>query len=70
MLIQFFCRASDQVKEVPRHRQAKLYPSELVTLDLLVALSGRVLSRLLPPGRLETLTPCLLICLLAAGCNG
>ncbi len=34
MIIQVFCLVDDQMKEVPKHSQAKLYPSELVTIGL------------------------------------
>ena len=40
IIIQIFCLVDDQMKEVPKHRQAKLYPSELVTIGLLFALKG------------------------------
>jgi hypothetical protein len=39
-IIQIFCLVDDQMKEVPKHPQAKLYPSELVTIGLLFALKG------------------------------
>jgi len=45
-IIQIFCLVDDQMQEVPRQSQAKLYPSELVTIGLLFALSRRSLSRL------------------------
>ncbi|EFH89872.1 hypothetical protein Krac_11457 [Ktedonobacter racemifer DSM 44963] len=35
-----FCLVDDQMQEVPKHSQAKLYPSELVTIGLLFALKG------------------------------
>jgi len=37
MIIHVFCLVDDQMKEVPKHHQAKLYPSELVTIGLLFA---------------------------------
>src|SRR5215472_6832066 len=40
IIIQIFCLVDDQMKEVPKHCQAKLYPSELVTIGLLFALKG------------------------------
>lgn len=39
--IELFCRVDDKMKQVPKHAQAKLYPSEVVTLALLFALKGR-----------------------------
>src|SRR3990170_7879810 len=35
-----FCKVDDAMREVPKHPQAHLYPSELVTLGLLFALKG------------------------------
>jgi hypothetical protein len=35
-----FCRVDQQMLDVPKHPQATLYPSELVTLALLFALKG------------------------------
>ena len=35
-----FCQVDDQIGHMPKHRQAKLYPSEVVTLALLYALKG------------------------------
>ena len=40
-IIELFCRIDDQMKDVPKHSQAKIYPSELVTLGALFALKGR-----------------------------
>lgn len=40
IIIQIFCVVDDQMKEIPKHPQAKLYPSELVTIGLLFALKG------------------------------
>lgn len=40
-IVDLFCRIDDAMKEVPKHNQAKLYPSETVTLGLLFALKGR-----------------------------
>jgi hypothetical protein len=39
-IIELFCRVDDQMLDVPRHPQAKLYPSEVVTLALLFTLKG------------------------------
>jgi hypothetical protein len=38
--IALFCRVDEVVGDVPKHPQAALYPSELVTLALLFALKG------------------------------
>jgi hypothetical protein len=38
--IALFCRVDDAMHTVPKHAQAVLYPSELVTLALLFALKG------------------------------
>ena len=35
-----FCRVDDRLQDVPKHPQAHLYPSEVVTLALLFALKG------------------------------
>lgn len=40
IIIQIFCLVDDRMQEVPKHHQAKLYPSELVTIGLLFALKG------------------------------
>jgi len=40
-IIQLFCRVDDQMKDVPKHSQAKMYPSELATLGILFALKGK-----------------------------
>lgn len=37
---ELFCRVDDQLLDVKKHPQAKLYPSEAVTLALLFALKG------------------------------
>jgi hypothetical protein len=39
-IIDLFCRVDDEMVDVPKHSQAKLYPSEVVTLALLFALKG------------------------------
>lgn len=70
IIIQIFCRVSDQMKEVPKHRQAKLYPSELVTIGLLFALKGghfRAFYRWLTRDYDAQVSP---VCLIAHGCNG
>ncbi len=55
-IIHVFCLVDDQMKEVPKHSQAKLYPSELVTIGLLYADDRRPLSCLLSLARSETMT--------------
>jgi hypothetical protein len=40
-IIALFCRVDDQMLDVKKHSQAKLYPSEVVTLALLFVLKGR-----------------------------
>lgn len=39
-IIQLFCLVDDQIGPLPKHPQARLYPSELVTIGLLFALKG------------------------------
>lgn len=39
-IIALFCRVDEQLGAVPKHPQASLYPSEIVTLGLLFALKG------------------------------
>jgi len=39
-IIELFCRVDDKMPEAKKHPQAKLYPSEVVTLGLLFALKG------------------------------
>ena len=39
-IIELFCRVDDTMKGEKKHSQAKLYPSEVVTLGLLFALKG------------------------------
>jgi hypothetical protein len=39
-IIERFCRVDDTMPEAPKHTQANLYPSEVVTLGLLFALKG------------------------------
>jgi hypothetical protein len=40
IIISVFCLVDDRMEEVPKHPQAKLYPSELVAIGLLFALKG------------------------------
>lgn len=39
-IIELFCRVDDVMTEAPKHSQANLYPSEVVTLGMLFALKG------------------------------
>ena len=39
-IIDLFCRVDDAMKDVPQHRQAALWPSEIVTVGLLFAVKG------------------------------
>ena len=39
-ITELFCRGEDTMSDVPKHPQARLYPSELVTLGILFALKG------------------------------
>jgi hypothetical protein len=39
-IIALFCRVDEAMSDVPKHPQAQLYPSEIVTLALLFALKG------------------------------
>jgi hypothetical protein len=39
-ITELFCKVDDVMHDVPKHVQAALYPSELVTLGLLFALKG------------------------------
>jgi hypothetical protein len=39
-IIELFCRVDDMMRDVRKHSQARLYPSEVVTLALLFALKG------------------------------
>jgi hypothetical protein len=40
-ITELFCRVDDQIGPMPKHSQAQLYPSEVVTLALLYALTGK-----------------------------
>jgi hypothetical protein len=40
IIIQIFCIVDDEMKGIAKHPQAKLYPSELVTIGILFALKG------------------------------
>jgi hypothetical protein len=39
-ITELFCRVDDPMRSVPKHAQAVLWPSEVVTLGLLHALKG------------------------------
>jgi len=39
-IIELFCMIDDEMKNVPKHSQSKLYPSEIVTIGLLFAMRG------------------------------
>ena len=39
-IIELFGRVDDELQTVPKHTQARLWPSEVVTLGLLFALKG------------------------------
>ncbi len=39
-ITELFCRVDDEMLDVPKHSQANLYPSEIVTLALLFVLKG------------------------------
>jgi len=39
-ITELFCRVDDMMHDVPKHSQAHLYPSEVVTIALLFALKG------------------------------
>ena len=39
-ITELFCRTDNEMKEVSKHSQAKLHPSELVTIGLLYVLKG------------------------------
>ncbi|MEM1953242.1 MAG: hypothetical protein QW299_07945, partial [Candidatus Caldarchaeum sp.] len=39
-IIKLFCRVDDQMKDLTKHPQANLHPSEIVTLAMLFALKG------------------------------
>jgi hypothetical protein len=39
-ITELFCRVDDALPDVSKHSQAKLYPSEIVTLGILFALKG------------------------------
>ncbi len=40
IILRIFCLVDDSLPNIPKHPQAKLYPSELVTIGILFALKG------------------------------
>ena len=40
IIIQIFCLVDDQMQEIKKHPQAKLYPSELVIISILFSLKS------------------------------
>ena len=40
IIIQIFCLVDERMKDVSKHSQARLYPSEVVTIGILFALKG------------------------------
>lgn len=40
IILHIFCLVDDNLPDIPRHSQAKLYPSELVTIGILFSLKG------------------------------
>mgnify|MGYP003565875461 CR=1 FL=1 len=41
LVITMFCKIDDKMKGIPKHSQASLYPSEIVTLACLFVLKGK-----------------------------
>ena len=39
-ITELFCKVDDQLNDPPKHTQALLYPSEVVTIGLLYAIKG------------------------------
>ena len=39
-ITELFCRIDDTMRDVPKHSQANLFPSEIVNLGFLFALKG------------------------------
>ena len=39
-ITELFCRVDEEIKAMPKHCQASLWPSEVVTLGVLFALKG------------------------------
>ncbi|TMF52090.1 MAG: hypothetical protein E6I32_01410 [Chloroflexi bacterium] len=69
IIIQMFCLVDDQMGNMPKHTQAKLYPSEVVTIGILFALKGGHF-RAFPAGSSAMTMTCLQACPIARDCNG
>jgi uncharacterized membrane protein len=39
-ITELFCGVDEAMRDVPKHSQAHLYPSEIVTLGILFAMKG------------------------------
>jgi hypothetical protein len=39
-ITELFCKVDDQMRELPKHSQANLWPSEVTTIGLLQAIKG------------------------------
>jgi hypothetical protein len=39
-ITEFFCKVDDKMKDVPKHSQSSLHPSEIVTLAFMFAIKG------------------------------
>lgn len=48
VILHIFCLVDDSLPDIPKHLQAKLYPSEWVTMGYPVCSQRRFLSSLLP----------------------
>jgi hypothetical protein len=40
LIIHLFCRIADTLQDVKQHKQAKLHPSEVVTIGVMYAIKG------------------------------
>ena len=49
IIIHIFCLVDDWMPEIEKHPQAKLYPSELLTIGILFALIRRSVCGFAPP---------------------
>ena len=47
-IADLFCRVDDRMKNVPNHSQAALWPSEVVTIGLLFAITSESLFFAIP----------------------
>jgi len=61
-----FCRVDDRMLDLPKHPQAALWPSELITLGVLFAIKG-VGERAFFAGLARTTEPCFRACRNAPG---